>query len=415
MKKIFYLFFISICLYSNNIFSQWIQQSSGTTERLNDCYFVNSNTGWIVSQLGNVRKTIDGGNTWSAPQNLDNTNLYGIYFFNENLGWIAGRESIWKTINGGNNWVISYPIAGAGGWLYSFSFVDQNTGWVCGDVALLKTTNGGNNWIDQWQNQTTILSHDINSIKFINSNTGWTAGCCEILKTTNGGNNWINVNLVPFSTLHSIFFVNANQGWTVGINGKILTTTNSGNNWTIQNVNTNLTLRSTYFSDINTGWISGGNYGDSSCVILKTTNGGNTWGHQTTNVRAPLYSIRFVNNNTGWAVGDYGTILKTTNGGGSVGIQNIGTTIPDKFSLSQNYPNPFNPTTNIEFSIQEKSFVKLKVFDISGKEIQELINENFNPGTYKYDFNAESLPSGTYFYRLETEKFSETKKMVVLK
>lgn len=86
-----------------------------------------------------------------------------------------------------------------------------------------------------------------------------------------------------------------------------------------------------------------------------------------------------------------------------------------KVRFSQNYPNPFNPTTNIEFSIPEKSFVKLNVFDISGKQVSQLVNENLSAGTFKYDFNAENLPSGIYFYKFETDKFSETKKMILIK
>jgi len=99
----------------------------------------------------------------------------------------------------------------------------------------------------------------------------------------------------------------------------------------------------------------------------------------------------------------------------TIGINQISISIPYKCSLSQNYPNPFNPSTNIEFSLPEKSFVKLKVFDITGKEVAELVNENLSVGTFRYDFNAGELSSGLYFYKLETEKFTETKKMIVLK
>ncbi|MBX7044268.1 MAG: T9SS type A sorting domain-containing protein [Ignavibacteria bacterium] len=96
-------------------------------------------------------------------------------------------------------------------------------------------------------------------------------------------------------------------------------------------------------------------------------------------------------------------------------ISNISSEVPREFFLSQNYPNPFNPTTNIEFSIPEKSFVKLNVYDVSGRKVSQLVNENLSSGTFRYDFNAENLPSGTYFYKLETEKFTETKKMILMK
>ncbi len=96
-------------------------------------------------------------------------------------------------------------------------------------------------------------------------------------------------------------------------------------------------------------------------------------------------------------------------------INQISTSIPSKYSLSQNYPNPFNPITNIEFTLPQKSFVKLKIFDFLGKEVSELINESLSAGTYRFNFNAINLTSGTYFYKLETSKFTETKKMILVK
>jgi hypothetical protein len=65
--------------------------------------------------------------------------------------------------------------------------------------------------------------------------------------------------------------------------------------------------------------------------------------------------------------------------------------------------------------LPQKSFVKLKVFDLLGREVANLVNENLSAGSYKYDFNASALPSGIYFYKLETENFSETRKMVLVK
>lgn len=88
---------------------------------------------------------------------------------------------------------------------------------------------------------------------------------------------------------------------------------------------------------------------------------------------------------------------------------------PVIYELSQNYPNPFNPATKINFSIPVKDNVKLTVYDILGKEIATLVNEEMNPGFYSIDFNAENLTSGIYFYKLETKYFSQTKRMIFLK
>jgi len=99
----------------------------------------------------------------------------------------------------------------------------------------------------------------------------------------------------------------------------------------------------------------------------------------------------------------------------STGISQTDNSIPEKFSLSQNYPNPFNPVTNLEFGISELGFVSLKIYDMLGKEVVTLVNENLNPGTYKCNFDASALSSGIYFYKLQTDNFSETKKMTLLK
>ncbi len=97
------------------------------------------------------------------------------------------------------------------------------------------------------------------------------------------------------------------------------------------------------------------------------------------------------------------------------GITLISSKLPDKFNLSQNYPNPFNPNTIIEFSLPVSTYVTLKVYNINGKEIKELVNENLTVGKYRTEFSTQNLSSGTYFYKLTTDKYSETKKMIVLK
>jgi hypothetical protein len=88
---------------------------------------------------------------------------------------------------------------------------------------------------------------------------------------------------------------------------------------------------------------------------------------------------------------------------------------PDDYNLNQNYPNPFNPTTKITYSIKEDGLVSLKVYDILGKEVVTLVNENKPAGNYEVEFNASQLPSGMYIYKIQTNNFSDTKKMILLK
>ena len=96
-------------------------------------------------------------------------------------------------------------------------------------------------------------------------------------------------------------------------------------------------------------------------------------------------------------------------------VNQISTEAPTLFSLSQNYPNPFNSTSNLKFQIVNTGDVKIIVYDIMGKEVQTLVNERLQPGTYEAAFDGSALNSGVYFYRIVTEGYSETKRMLLIK
>jgi hypothetical protein len=134
----------------------------------------------------------------------------------------------------------------------------------------------------------------------------------------------------------------------------------------------------------------------------------------------------------GWGAKDNGTLSRYFTIWG--GIRKINSLIPDNYSLSQNYPNPFNPVTKIKFAVptplnppfsqrgEERSgggFVTLTVYDILGREVAVLVNEQLKPGTYEVEFSAigggTNYPSGVYFYKLLTADYAETKKMLLLK
>jgi hypothetical protein len=102
---------------------------------------------------------------------------------------------------------------------------------------------------------------------------------------------------------------------------------------------------------------------------------------------------------------------------GPVGINVISSNVPGAYKLYQIYPIPFNPSTNIRFNIPESGIVTLIVFDLLGREAAVLINENMQPGEYNYQLSIDNyrLASGVYFYTLTAEKFSETKRMILLR
>jgi hypothetical protein len=116
-----------------------------------------------------------------------------------------------------------------------------------------------------------------------------------------------------------------------------------------------------------------------------------------------------------------GVFNDTTNGAGvyklgiMVGVEEIDNQIPSEYLLEQNYPNPFNPSTTIEFAIPRQLFAQLEIFNVLGEKVSTLISEELSAGNYKYEWNAEGLPSGVYLYSLSTEYYTQTKKLMLMK
>jgi hypothetical protein len=119
------------------------------------------------------------------------------------------------------------------------------------------------------------------------------------------------------------------------------------------------------------------------------------------------------------ATGSYSYRLKQMDFDGSSKYYNLGNVVevstPYTYSLSQNYPNPFNPSTTISWQLKNDGFVTLKVYDQLGKEVATLVNEEKPAGSYEIEFNASSLASGVYYYRISSGNFVDTKKMILMK
>jgi hypothetical protein len=202
---------------------------------------------------------------------------------------------------------------------------------------------------------------------------------------------------------------------------KLFKTTNRGVNW----VNISGDIPNIPLSDVVTHPSSQNNlYLGSQVGGYRSTNGGTNW-HRWNNgipeatVITEMTYIDSISNNGKFyilaATYGRGMIVREISGDDPIGIEPISGTLPDRFSLDQNYPNPFNPVTNIKFAVPKAGNVKLVVFDITGREVTELVNWELDAGRYNYDFNASHLSSGVYFYRIQAEGFTDVKKMILVK
>lgn len=100
---------------------------------------------------------------------------------------------------------------------------------------------------------------------------------------------------------------------------------------------------------------------------------------------------------------------------GTTSAENINSEVPDNFLLEQNYTNPFNPNTSILFSLPQKSYTILEIFNFLGEKVSAIISGYLDAGEYRFNWNAEEFSSGVYFYKLSSGEFIETKKMILLK
>jgi len=148
-----------------------------------------------------------------------------------------------------------------------------------------------------------------------------------------------------------------------------------------------------------------------------STNSGTTWVQRNEGiVNADISSLHIFNGFIYAGTMSSGVFKRSLNE--LTGIQQISNETPNKFSLSQNYPNPFNPATTIRFNIPANSSVAqtfLSVYDMLGKEVATLVNQQLTPGTYSVNWDASNHPSGVYFYRLSSGNFAQTNKMILLK
>ncbi|NTW23206.1 MAG: T9SS type A sorting domain-containing protein [Lentimicrobium sp.] len=387
---------------------------------------VNSQTGYIAGFGGVILKTADGGGNW-VPQSTNTTkNLIKIRFLDNDTGYAVGDYgTILKTSDGGQNW--NSLVSGFNQIIYDVDFpVNSLTGYVCGESGkLAKTTDGGATW-----SPIGSFNKDIMAMCFPTDNLiGYVATAYEkIYKTTDGGITWDikHDGNSPQSGMADIIFpFDAQTGYAVSSTGgqnnsRILKTTDGGNSWTISDAGTTSVLYEISFPTTLIGYIAAdGIYGDNPSRFLKTTDGGLTWKIVGVPYGYSLTSVCFPNGaDTGYVTGNTsGAILKTINGGGT--LTSIFETPPENQNstnlLFQNYPNPFNENTTISWKLNKRAHVILKVYDFMGREIKTLVDCVQPKGEHTAKFISPGLPAGIYFYQLQTNGRTQTKKMLLIK
>lgn len=437
-KILNYLFYFSVLVFfigfnfRDNPPSGWYLQTMPELEgrQIKDITFIDSLTGYAVgyssTDTNYIMKTTNGGYNWGVIFR-SYTLINKVKFTSFNTGYIAG-SSLYKTTNQGQNffWINKPAIQ-----IEDLALNGEDTIWIISSDPLtggvFRTTNGGQSWIQQLsagnQNPDKIYMYNAR-IGFIGRGTSY-----SLRKTTDGGFNWFSVLNEGFN---DIYFIDSLTGWSCFNLDSIKKTTNGGYNWfkillpPTGGFYNQSTIRK--FSVINNDTIYGVGaraYTTNGIrgLIYKTTNGGINWGYQLPDPNQidifTYYHLKFISYLTGWTYATTSGIHTITGGDTTIytGIENkIISEMPKEFELNQNYPNPFNQTSIINVQCSIGGEVKLKVYNINGKEVKILIDEYKQAGTYSVRFDAGDLPSGIYFYSLLLGgKVVDTKKATLIK
>lgn len=423
--KNYFLIFLMICASVLN--AQWSEQTSPVSTALRSVSAVNSTTVWTCGASGVVLRTTNTGTTWQnvsgggIPNTVTLINIVGI---DANTALVAGYLStttwVWKTTNAGTNWNQVFTEAN-GGFVDVICMSSATNGVIIGDPvpagsrwSLWKTTNAGTTWDSTGMKLAAGSSTEAgwnNSAFSLPPYMWFGTNNSRIYYSTDNGLTWTPQTTPRISTYAMSFYQLSSYYGFAGADS-MLVTTNGGTNWTIRTSPgaNNFSGVSTLLVPMlqNVWYVKNG-----LSQIYYSSNLGVNWTIQYTAAAGTYWHISAGKAGVGfWAV--------RSNGGISyrqpiTSIENINSETPDKYSLSQNYPNPFNPRTKIRYQISKNSFVSLKVYDLTGREINILANDNQPPGTYEVTFDGSSFSSGVYYYTLTTDNYRETKKMILVK
>ena len=432
--KISLLFFI----LQISLFAQWyeiVNVPHGRCDAI-DAYDSLIATGPYDSNL--LYLTIDGGNNWFGRPSPGKGPV-DISILRENKIWFCTDDGkIYHSIDGGYNWQLQFYDTLLTKFMNYIEMFDETNGMAMGDAPasdkpalFLKTTNGGEDWISQNDSELIGLSSGNvwRRVDFANMDVGYfytfQAYPPTIYRTTNSGKNWEVINDTIQCNVLKAYDENILLVERTNI---MYRTLDGGQTW-----------ESSQYDSL--GWALDiefipGNPSNVWCgleTLNFSSDTGRTWIKEFDFPQGAgiLYDMVFTDENYGWIYagggGSLTNMYRTTNGGHGgivISVDDDETNInPIGFKLEQNHPNPFNPTTKIKYSIpivntrhaSSLQPVTLKVYDILGREIATLVNEEKPSGEYEVEFNGTNMPSGIYFYQLTAGSFVQTRKMVVIR
>ncbi|MBI3005476.1 MAG: T9SS type A sorting domain-containing protein [Ignavibacteriales bacterium] len=314
--------------------------------------------------------------------------------------------------------------------------------------GVFRSTDNGDNWaqVNIRLTDPPVGTLAINSIGHIFAGT-WSAG---VYRSTNNGESWDSINAGLTNRYVREVVISSSDHIFAGTSSGVFRSTNNGDSWALLPGSPTGVARLAINA---AGYLFLSRGGPSPAVYLSTDNGG-TWARIDSGLPSSSGVSSFAFNSSGNVFAAAGGVFRSTNNGGNwtainsglgyssvnvvatnssgyifagtsngvfrsvqstTSVKEVSSHVPTAFALEQNYPNPFNPSTRIKFQVPSSRFVGLKIYNLLGQEVASLVNEEMKPGSYEVTWDATGFPSGVYFYRLTTDGFLETKKLVLIR
>lgn len=405
---------------------RWTVLNSPTSARLTNVFFIDDRTGWVAGDSGIILYTTDFGAQWARQMTGTPYEIADVFFLTRDLGWALAWKSdppfgtiILSTTTGGAQWQQRmYPVENA--FMSSIYFLDSVNGWLGSfSSEILSTTNAGMTWEPAaFSGGDTCRGCHVLNFTFYSREYAFAVGGCYeafgcVWRTMSGGDVWW-ARLVGPDPIFEIHMIDSLRIITVigdpdnGLSGAARSS-DAGITWTYEPFQFWGLATSLSFRTPAEGWASLVGF---TGQFLVTNDTGTTWVSEPTPMNRLIYDLVFVDSVHGYAVGDSGTMLRYKHP--TVEVPAYSETRP-RFMLAQSYPNPFNSSTLILYTLPVSSFTSLRVYDLLGREVATLVSGHQPSGDHSVTWDASGVPSGVYFYRLQSGDRSETKRIVLLR
>jgi len=394
MFKNYTLYFVIVLLiFSSSIKAQWVKCGGFSNEDVR-CLITHDDNIYAGTIDKGIYVSSDNGTIWTRTS-LNNLTLWAFVSVGNTLYAGTDGSGVFVSTNNGISWA---QTSLNNKHVLSLTNIGENifAGTVSG---VYFSTNSGTSWT-----LTSLGNKQILALTTLGNNLYAGVAHEGIYMSTNMGINWEKTSFPgdawSFAKIDNILFAG-------GFYGGVFLSINEGTSWS------QITLDGTtvYSMAASGSNVFAGTYQKG---IFLSKNNGVDWNEINQGLPAGI-TVKAIQVKDGFVYagteqGVYRRLMTEI-----TGVENISSEVPEKYSLHQNYPNPFNPSTIISYSIPTKSVVSLKIYDLLGKEITTLVNREHEAGVFQTKFDATELSSGIYFYKLNTNHYSETKKMTLIK